>query len=116
MCDVALEAAGAQETLDVAGRLPRTRGRLVIAGYHQDSPRTVNLQLWNWRGLDVVNAHERDAVVYVEGLREAVRAVVCGAVDPARLYTHSFPLERLGDAAEMALARPDGFVKALVIP
>ena len=23
------------------------RGRLIVAGYHQDGPRTVNMQLWN---------------------------------------------------------------------
>ena len=30
------------------------------------------MQLWNWRGLDVINAHERDPKVYVQGMREAV--------------------------------------------
>ncbi|MBA2383166.1 MAG: zinc-binding dehydrogenase, partial [Actinobacteria bacterium] len=45
-CDVAIEAAGAQETLDLAARLCRVRGRLVIAGYHQDGRRSVDLQLW----------------------------------------------------------------------
>ena len=37
--------------------LTRVRGRLVVAGYHQDGPRQVDMQLWNWRGLDVINAH-----------------------------------------------------------
>ncbi|MCW2978203.1 MAG: threonine dehydrogenase [Actinomycetia bacterium] len=113
-CDVAIEAAGAQETLDVAARLCRTRGRLVIAGYHQDGLRAVDLQLWNWRGLDVVNAHERDEVIAVEGIRAALAAVRVGQLDPSPLYTHTFPIEQIDEAFELLRSRPPGFVKALV--
>jgi len=114
--DVAVEAVGAQLPLDVAGALVRERGRLVIAGYHQDGARAVDMQSWNWRGIDVVNAHERDPAVYVEGMRLAVEAVATGRLDPSPLYTHRFPLERIGDAFETMGARPDGFMKALVTP
>jgi threonine dehydrogenase-like Zn-dependent dehydrogenase len=114
LCDVVVEAAGVQGTLDLAGPLTRTRGRLVIAGFHQDGGRQVDMQLWNWRGLDVVNAHERDPAVYVEGIREAAAAVAAGRLDPSPLYTHRFGLDQLGDALDTAVERPDGFVKALV--
>ena len=115
LCDVVVEAAGTQATLDVAGPLTRTRGRLVIAGFHQDGPRQVDMQLWNWRGLDVINAHEREPAVYLDGIREAAAAVVDGRLDPAPLYTHRFSLAQLDDAMETAVARPDGFMKALVM-
>ena len=59
-CERVIEAVGKQWPLDLAAELTAERGRLVIAGYHQDGPRQVNMQLWNWRGLDVINAHERD--------------------------------------------------------
>jgi threonine dehydrogenase-like Zn-dependent dehydrogenase len=76
----------------------------------------VNLQLWNWRGLDVVNAHERDPKVYVEGLRAGVAALTEGVLDLRRLCTHSFPLEELPRAFETMARRPEGFLKALVVP
>ncbi|MFL6005213.1 MAG: zinc-binding dehydrogenase [Gaiellaceae bacterium] len=113
-CDVVIESAGVQETLDLASQLCRVRGRLVIAGFHQDGPRTVDVQLWNWRGLDVVNAHERDPAIVLEGIRAAARAVADGQLDPEPLYTHVLPLEQLGQAFTLAADRPDGFVKALV--
>ncbi|HEV7249875.1 MAG TPA: zinc-binding dehydrogenase [Shinella sp.] len=113
-CDRVVEAAGKQWPLDLAGELTRERGRLVIAGYHQDGPRQVNMQMWNWRGLDVINAHERDPLVYVEGMRNAVRAAVGGLIDPAGLITHRLPLERLSDALAMTRDRPEGFLKAIV--
>ena len=37
-----------------------------------------------------------------------------GRLDPARLYTHSYPIERLGEALEATRDKPGGFVKALV--
>ena len=114
LCERVIEAVGKQDPLDLAAELTGVRGRLVVAGYHQDGPRQVNMQLWNWRGLDVVNAHERDPAVYIQGLREAVAAVASGRLDPRPLYTHTYPLERLGEALDATRDRPDGFLKALV--
>jgi threonine dehydrogenase-like Zn-dependent dehydrogenase len=114
LCETVIEAVGMQWPLDLAGELTAERGRLVVAGYHQDGPRTVNMQLWNWRGLDVVNAHERDPAVYVAGMRAAVEAVASGRLDPSSLYTHVYPLDRLGDALDATRDRPDGFLKAIV--
>ena len=115
-CDRVIEAVGKQWPLDLAAELTRERGRLVVAGYHQDGPRRVNMWLWNWRGLDVVNAHERDPKIYLQGMREAVDAVASGRLDPDPLYTHRFPLGRLGEALDATRDRPDGFLKALVAP
>jgi len=113
-CDRVIEAVGKQWPLDLAAELTKERGKLVIAGYHQDGPRQVNMQLWNWRGLDVINAHERDPEVYAQGIRDAVEAVASGRLDPTSLYTHSYPLERLDEALNATRDRPDGFLKALV--
>ena len=115
LCDVVVEAAGVQSTLDLAGPLTKTRGRLAIAGFHQDGSRQIDMQLWNWRGLDVVNAHERDPRVYVDGIREAAAAVSAGRLDPSPLYTHRFGLDEVDRALQTAVERPDGFMKALVI-
>jgi threonine dehydrogenase-like Zn-dependent dehydrogenase len=115
-CERVIEAVGKQWPLDLAGELTRERGRLIVAGYHQDGPRQVNMWLWNWRGLDVINAHERDPAVYMQGIREAVAAVAGGRLDPTPLYTHRYPLERLGEALDATRDRPDGFLKALVTP
>ncbi len=113
-CDVVIEAVGKQWPIDLAAELTRERGRLVIAGYHQDGPRQINMQLWNWRGLDVINAHERETAVYLSGMQAAAEAVVSGRLDPSPLYTHRFSVDRLNEALEMTCNRPDGFVKALI--
>jgi threonine dehydrogenase-like Zn-dependent dehydrogenase len=114
-CDRVIEAVGKQWPLDLAAELTREGGRLIIAGYHQDGPRQVNMQLWNWRGFDVVNAHERDPDVALRGMREAVEAIDSGLIDPKLLITHRYPLERLGDALNATRDRRGNFVKAVVV-
>jgi threonine dehydrogenase-like Zn-dependent dehydrogenase len=109
-----VEAGGVQSTLDLASALTAERGRLVIAGYHQDGKRTVDLQSWNWRGIDVINAHERARERYASGMRQAIGAVCDGRLDPYPLFTHQLPLAAIGDAFELMRTRPEGFVKALV--
>ncbi len=108
------EVAGVQATLALAGQLVAVPGRLVIAGYHQDGLRQVDLQYWSWRGLDVVNAHERELDVHVRGVREAMSAIKEGGIDPRPLYTHHFTLDTLDRAYATLSERPHGFVKALV--
>jgi threonine dehydrogenase-like Zn-dependent dehydrogenase len=115
LCRTVVEAVGLQEPLDLAGQLTSVGGRLVVAGYHQDGKRTVDMQLWNWRGIDVINAHERDPQVVIRGVRDAAEATVAGWFDPTALYTHIYPMTRLGEALDVVVDRAPGLVKALVV-
>lgn len=110
-----IECVGSQWPLDLAGDVIGERGRLVIAGYHQDGARSVNLQNWNWLGIDVVNAHERSAGNYVQGMQDAVAAVLDGRIEPAPLLTHMYSLDELDRAMHDLETRPEGFVKATVL-
>lgn len=115
MCERVIEAVGKQWPLDLAGELIGFGGKLVVAGYHQDGPRQINMQNWNWKGIDVINAHERDPAVQMQGLRDAVDAVASGRLDPEPLYTHRFRLDQLGEALDATRDKPGNFVKALVL-
>lgn len=114
LSDVVIECVGKQWPLDLSSELCRERGRLVIAGYHQDGPRQVNMQQWNWKGLDVINAHERELSIYTRGMSQAAEEVADGGLNPSPLYTDTFSLDDLAQALEKTRTRPDGFMKALV--
>ena len=114
-CDRVIEATGLQGPLDLASELTAERGRLIIAGYHQDGLRQVNMQLWNWRGIDVINAHERDRAVVAQGIEAAATAIVRGELDPLPLLTHQYELADLGGAFDAMIERPGPFLKALVV-
>jgi threonine dehydrogenase-like Zn-dependent dehydrogenase len=111
-----VEAAGVQQSLDYATWLTAYGGRLVVAGYHADGPRTVNMQSWNWKGIDVINAHERQPAIYLRGLREGLAIAEQRQLDLASLISHRWPLEQLGSAFEQAAARPPGYVKGVILP
>ena len=61
--DVAIEAAGNAHALALAGRMVKEHGVLSIVGYHQGQPVPVDMELWNWKALTVLNAHERREAV-----------------------------------------------------
>ncbi|HEX7038443.1 MAG TPA: zinc-binding dehydrogenase [Pseudomonadales bacterium] len=114
-CDRVIECTGHQQPLDLATDLIAEGGCLVIAGYHQDGPRYVDLQQWNWKGIDVVNAHERDRRRVRQGMRIAADAL---AADPwwvDTLITHTYPLTDISAALKCADERPEDFVKAAVL-
>ncbi len=113
-CDCVIEATGFQYPLTVAGALVKNGGRLIIAGYHQDGMRQIDMQQWNWKGIDVINAHERDPERYIQGMNAAVDALVNNRLEPQLLYSHILPFKRLAEAFEMMRNRSDGFMKALV--
>jgi threonine dehydrogenase-like Zn-dependent dehydrogenase len=114
MAERVIECVGKQWPLDLAGELVAEGGRLVIAGYHQDGPRQVNMQMWNWKGIDIVSAHERDAGVRVAGLRAAVDALASGRLDLSPLLTGTYALDTLGEALAATRDKPGAFVKAWV--
>lgn len=114
-CTRVIEATGKQEALDVATDIVAEGGKIIIAGYHQDGLRQVNLQKWNWKGIDVINAHERDPRKYLTGMQKAVDAVAAGILKPDDLYTDVLSLSDLAKGFELTHSRPDGFMKALVV-
>ncbi|MFW5774857.1 MAG: MDR/zinc-dependent alcohol dehydrogenase-like family protein [Chitinivibrionales bacterium] len=113
-CDCVIEAVGAQWPLDLAADITAEQGRLVIAGYHQDGLRHVNMQIWNWRAFDIVNAHVRDPRVYVDGMQKAVDAAMEQRIDPFSLITHEFSLDELAQGLNASIQRPQGYIKGVI--
>ena len=113
-CERVIECTGKQWPLDLATDIIGDYGKLIIAGYHQDGLRNINMQKWNWKALDVINAHERDASKYKEGIVAAIEAVKEGLINPKDLLTHEFSFGRLGEALELLRECPEGFIKGYV--
>jgi len=114
-CDRVIEVTGKEWPLNLSIELTAERGKLIVAGFHQDGLRQVNMQLLNWRGIDMINAHERNPKQYVKGMRNAITAILKGQMDPFPLFTHTFSLDRTNEALDYLKERPEGFIKALII-
>jgi threonine dehydrogenase-like Zn-dependent dehydrogenase len=74
------------------------------------------MEYWNWKGLDIVNAQERDPQIYFDGLSSGMRLLEDNKLRMEPLITHLFPLERLDDAFHQAVVKPEGFIKAVITP
>jgi L-iditol 2-dehydrogenase len=111
--DIVFEVTGAQAGLDLATRLTRPHGTLTIVGYHQ-GPRQIDMQAWNWKALDVVNGHVRSGTQLADSTRRGLELVANGRIDYASLITHRYPLDHIDDAFQDFLAKPAGFIKAVI--
>ena len=110
-----IEATGVQRALDLATELISEYGELIIAGYHQDGTRSINMQQWNWKAIDVINAHERNPQVYIDGLKEAISKTKEGILRPQELITHRFGLKDINSAFELLYQKPEGFLKGVIL-
>src|SRR5919199_779237 len=82
--DVVVEASGTQPGLT----LVRAHGVLSILGYHQGGPRQVDVGMWNWKAIDVVNAHVRRRGDLMESMRIGLELTGAGLLDLGSLVTH----------------------------
>jgi L-iditol 2-dehydrogenase len=98
--DVAFEAAGTDEAVDLALRAARPGARVVLAGIPSGDQTTFSASIARRKGLTLVLVR-RMKEVYPRALRLAE----AGAVDLQSLVTHRFPLDRTPEAFEVAVAR-----------
>ena len=116
--DVVVEATGAQGGLDLATRLVRQHGRLLIVGYHQANggTRSVPMKTWNFKAIDVVNAHVRREDEKLRAMQRSLALLEGGKIRIRELVSQ-YPLGDVGRAFEDLRARKKGLFKAeLAIP
>jgi threonine dehydrogenase-like Zn-dependent dehydrogenase len=113
---VVVEGSGTQPGLTLAGELVRAHGVLSILGYHQGGPRQVDVGMWNWKAIDVVNAHVRRRADLMESMRIGLELSARGLLDIGALVTHRFGLDEVDLAYGALESKPSGFLKAVVNP
>lgn len=114
--DVSIEVTGVQAPLDALGDITRMSGTVALVGYHQGAPRSIPLGTWNWKAFRIVNAHFRDVNVILHGMRTGMRLLRSGRISLDDLVTHRFGLDDMDAAFQTAIDKPEGFVKATVMP
>lgn len=113
--DVVIEATGQPDGLALAIQLVRLHGVMSILGYHQGGPRSVDMQLWNYKSIDVLNAHERRTDYRMECMRRALDLARAGRLDLSGLATHTFGVDEIDDAFSALATKPAGFVKSVLV-
>lgn len=114
--EVVVEGSGTQAGLTLAGEMVRPHGVLSILGYHQGGPRQVDVGMWNWKAIDVVNAHVRRRADLMESMRIGLDLTARGLIDLGALVTHRYGLDEVDRAYTDLMEKPAGFIKAVVRP
>ena len=112
--DVVVEATGSQEGLSLAAALVRPHGSLTVLGYHRGD-RVVDMGLWNWKAMDVVSGHVRDAALLRRSTESGLRMLASGRIDLSGLVTHTFSLSQVDEAFRVLREKPEGFIKSVII-
>ena len=114
--DLVIEAAGTQSALDLCGDLVKEHGRIVLVGYHQsqDGMRTVNMQQWNYKAIDVVNGHVRRAVEKAQAMRQGMDLMREGHLSTSPLVT-TYDLSDIEQAFRDLASRKPGLLKAVLL-
>jgi L-iditol 2-dehydrogenase len=110
LCDRVFEAAGQHDSFSLAVRMPALGGTVVLVGLCAGD---VSLPL-EWARLGEINilSLRREAHAY----KAALELVESGRIDVKGLITHRFPIERVGEAMEIAESYKDNAVKVVVNP
>ncbi len=112
--DLACEVSGNAHALTLAGELVRQHGVLNIVGYHQGGPRTIDMELWNWKALTVINGHERRSDYQVWCMQRAMDLIAAGRLDLTGMVTHRFAPDQLDMAFNAIIDKPEGYIKGVI--
>ena len=114
--DVVIEAVGNQAALDMAWPIVKQHGRIVLIGYHQTNSglRTVNMERWNFKAIDVINGHVRRDDEKVEAMRRGIELMAAGRMKMEPLVTE-YDFGLIDQAFEDLLNRKEGLYKAALV-
>ncbi|MEM7116755.1 MAG: zinc-binding dehydrogenase [Chloroflexota bacterium] len=87
--DVVIEAAGTQSAVDLCTELVTQHGLISLVGYHQSNNgmRTVNMQQWNFKAIDVVNGHVRRTDEKLAAMQQGMELIRQGHIQTEPLVT-----------------------------
>jgi threonine dehydrogenase-like Zn-dependent dehydrogenase len=86
-------------------------------GYHQYNRgmRTLNMQQWNYKSIDVVNGHVRRQDEKLEAMRGGIALLRRGHLQAEPLVTR-YALHDIQQAFEDLEARKEGLFKVVLVP
>lgn len=114
--DIVVETSGNAGALDLAGRMVGVHGALAIAGFHNSGgKRVIDMELWNWKGFEAINAHERRFQRNLQYMEAALRLIQAGKLDTQRFMTHAYGFSELNRAFADMGDKPKGYIKGYVI-
>lgn len=109
-----VEFTGTEDGLKLAGDLTAAHGRLGIGGYHNDSLRTIDYKLWNYKAITTINCHERRIDYEVKLCHRCMELLSSGIWKFTGLTNHIYSMEEFDQGNEDMFNHADGYIKGAV--
>jgi threonine dehydrogenase-like Zn-dependent dehydrogenase len=115
--DVVIEAVWNQAALDLSGHLVKQHGLINLVGYHYTNGgrRSVYMNQWNFKAIDVVNGHVRRDDEKFAAMQQGIELAASGRLILEPLVT-CFPLSRIEEAFQRSVNDPNNLIKAVITP
>ena len=108
------EFAGTESALRLAGDMTAIHGTLGVSGWHQGGDRTVDFRLWGWKGITVINTHERREAYQAACCQNALDLLSSGKWDFKGVTNHVYSMSEFDQANRDLENKPKGFIKSLI--
>ena len=109
-----LEFTGTESGLQLAGELVCAHGLLGIGGYHNDGMRSLDLKLWNMKGFDMINCHERRIDFEADLCKKALDLISRGMWKFTGVTNNIYTMEEFDKGNEDMEIHANGFIKGAV--
>jgi len=111
--DVVIESAGAVGTIDLATRLTRRGGNLVIFSYHIREEE-VPVNSWHAKGISILNTSPSFSKNFNRDFYDAVKLLKKGVFDQKPLITHRVSYDSAERVFKDAVEKPEAYIKGVV--
>ena len=114
--DVVIEAAGVQSAIDLSTELVAIHGRIVLVGYHQSNNgmRSINIERWNYKAIDVVNGHVRNEDEKTKAMELGMQLIEKGHISTKELIAF-YDFDQIDQAFQELDGRKTGLLKAVLL-
>lgn len=109
-----IEFTGTPSGLTLAGNMVSAHGTLGMAGFHNDTLRTLDLKLWGMKALSMINCHERRIEYEVTLCRRALALISNDQWKFRGAVNKVYSMEEFDKANEDMELHTDNFIKGAV--
>lgn len=111
--DVVFEVTGNEKGLWLASRMVKGHGYLEIVGFHTGH-RDIDVRLWNMKGLNVINGHDKRMAMRGEYVRTYMEMVRRERILFGELMTNGYTMAEIDKGFSDMVNRVPGYIKGYI--
>ncbi|MCM8784912.1 MAG: alcohol dehydrogenase catalytic domain-containing protein [Candidatus Omnitrophica bacterium] len=113
--DFVIECAGSQKAINLAEEIVNKCGKIAFFSWHHEK-RIINPSLWHTKGLIVLNPSPVIGIKRnIDNFDRAIKLLENKKFNLEKLVTHRFSVNEIDNAMKLAIEKPEGCIKVILI-